>query len=116
MKVYTKLHATLKQQGRTQAWLARELEKSTNLIAQYCAGDTNIPLPMLYRIAELLNVNAKELLYDSVNKMQNDLDKIKSDKKIKREKPEPAALKNKNTRAKQKKHNGEIEPKQLKPS
>jgi putative transcriptional regulator len=86
MKVYTKLHATLKQQGRTQAWLARKLEKSTNLIAQYCSGETNIPLPMLYRIAELLNINVKDLLYDSLSKMQNDLEKIKSDKNQSNEK------------------------------
>ena len=95
MKVYTKLHKTLKQQGRTQAWLARELKKSTNLIAQYCAGDTNIPLPMLYQIAELLNINVKDLLYDSLDKMHNDLDKTKSDRRIKREQSESANQQNK---------------------
>jgi transcriptional regulator with XRE-family HTH domain len=83
MKVYTKLHKTLKKQGRTQAWLARELGKTQNLITQYCNGSTNIPLPMLYQIAELLDMNVKDLLYNTLEEMQKDHNKVESEKKTK---------------------------------
>ena len=55
----------LQEQGRSQRWLAAELSKAPGTIAGMCNNITQPHLKDLKRIAELLNVNIKDLLYDT---------------------------------------------------
>lgn len=49
-------------QGKSQKWLAEELEKNINTIANICNNKTQPHLLDLKKIAELLDVDIKDLL------------------------------------------------------
>ncbi|MFY0602271.1 MAG: helix-turn-helix transcriptional regulator [Cyclobacteriaceae bacterium] len=49
-------------QGRSQKWLAEELGKTTNTIASICNNKTQPHLLDLKKIADILNVDIRELL------------------------------------------------------
>jgi len=49
-------------QGKTQVWLAGELGKSTTTIASICNNKTQPHLKDLKRIAQILDVDIRELL------------------------------------------------------
>ena len=61
-----RIKEVLLNKDKSQKWLSEELEKSTNTIASMCNNITQPHLKDLKRIAELLNVNIKELLYDTM--------------------------------------------------
>jgi transcriptional regulator with XRE-family HTH domain len=52
----------LKQQGRTQKWLSDKLGKSYVIVTNYCNNKVQPPLDVLNRIAEILDVDVRELL------------------------------------------------------
>ncbi|WP_118949708.1 helix-turn-helix transcriptional regulator [Taibaiella helva] len=52
----------LKEKGISQAWLAKKLEKSYNTINEYVRNVRQPRIEDLYRIAKILDVNAKDLL------------------------------------------------------
>lgn len=52
----------LKAKGITQTELAHRLGKSFNTVNLYAANKVQPPLPVLYRIAEILNVDVRDLL------------------------------------------------------
>ena len=54
----------LEQQGRSQVWLAKSIDKSVNTVNAYVQNRTQPSLEILYRIAEVLDVNPKDLLID----------------------------------------------------
>lgn len=49
-------------QGKTQKWLAEELGKTTNTLASICNNKTQPHLSDLKKIAEILDVDIRELL------------------------------------------------------
>ena len=49
-------------QGKTQKWLAEQLNKSTNAVASFCNNKTQPHILDLKKIAELLDVDIRELL------------------------------------------------------
>jgi putative transcriptional regulator len=55
----------LKDQGRTQKWMASKLERSENTISLWSLNKIQPSVEDLYKIAELLNVNVKDLLIDN---------------------------------------------------
>ena len=59
-----KIKTILKEQGRTQTWLAQKLGKSFNIVNLYVQNKTQPSLETLYEIAEILGVNVKDLLED----------------------------------------------------
>ena len=52
----------LEQKGIKQIWLAEQLEKSYNMVHSYAQNKRQPSLEDLYKIAEILNVDIKELL------------------------------------------------------
>ncbi len=52
----------LKEQGRTQRWLAKKLNKSFVNISNYCNNKVQPPLDVLNEIAKILDVDIRELL------------------------------------------------------
>lgn len=52
----------LKEQGRTQAWLAEKIDKSYVVVTNYCNNNSQPSIPVLREIAKALDVDVKELL------------------------------------------------------
>jgi transcriptional regulator with XRE-family HTH domain len=56
----------LKDKGISQTWLAKQMGKSYNTINEYSRNVRQPSLEDLYKIAEILNVEVKELLIERV--------------------------------------------------
>ncbi|MBB6003870.1 helix-turn-helix domain-containing protein [Arcicella rosea] len=57
-----RIKEVLKEKGISQTWLALKLDKSYNTINEYSRNVRQPSIEDLYRIANILNVNAKDLL------------------------------------------------------
>lgn len=57
-----RIKAVLEEKGIKQTWLAEKLGKSYNMTNSYVQNRSQPSLEVLYKIAEILNVNAKDLL------------------------------------------------------
>lgn len=55
----------LQEQKRTQVWLSQQLDKSYTVITNYCNNKKQPPIPVLLKIAEILEVDIRELLIPS---------------------------------------------------
>jgi len=60
------IKTVLEKQGRSQVWLAKAIDKSVNTVNAYVQNRTQPSLDILYKIAEVLNVNPKDLLIDNI--------------------------------------------------
>jgi len=60
-----RLKVVLVEQGKTSKWLAQMLEKNETTISRWCTNEVQPSLDMLVNIAELLNIDIKELLNSS---------------------------------------------------
>ncbi|MFT7037200.1 MAG: putative transcriptional regulator [Cyclobacteriaceae bacterium] len=61
-----RIKEVLEEKGIKQIWLAEKLEKSYNMVNSYAQNRRQPSLEDLYKIAEILNVNPKDLLYDQI--------------------------------------------------
>ena len=52
----------LKEQGRTQTWLAEQIEKSYVIVTNYCNNNAQPSIQVLRKIAIILDVDVRELL------------------------------------------------------
>ncbi len=59
-----RIKAVLEEKDLTQKWLAAKMAKSYNMVNSYAQNRRQPSLEDLYRIAEILNVEAKELLLE----------------------------------------------------
>lgn len=57
-----RIKKVLKEKGATQIWLAQQLGKSYNMVNSYVQNRRQPSINDLYSIAEILNVEAKDLL------------------------------------------------------
>jgi transcriptional regulator with XRE-family HTH domain len=57
-----RIKEVLDEKGIKQVWLAEKLGKSYNMVNGYTANRRQPSLEVLYKIAELLQVDVKELL------------------------------------------------------
>ena len=55
----------LELQGRTQTWLAKQIDKSYVVVTNYCNNNKQPSIPLLYKIAKILDVEVRELLEKS---------------------------------------------------
>jgi putative transcriptional regulator len=69
--VKTRLKEHLKNQGRTNKWLAEKLGKSENIVSLYANGKVNIPLPEVYKACHLLGIKIEDLFLP-VNEIINE--------------------------------------------
>lgn len=58
----------LKDQGRTQTWLAEKLNKSYVVVTNYCNNKSQPSIHVLTEIAKVLDVDVRELLTPSKDK------------------------------------------------
>lgn len=61
-----RLNEILKEQGRTQAFLSRELNKSANTVNNWCRNNTQFTLVEAKRIAEILNCKIEDLIEEDI--------------------------------------------------
>ncbi|MEO1011523.1 MAG: helix-turn-helix transcriptional regulator [Bacteroidota bacterium] len=59
-----RIKAVLAEKGIKQKWLAEQMGKSYNMVNSYAQNRRQPSLEDLYRIAEILNVEAKELIVE----------------------------------------------------
>ena len=59
-----RIKEVLKDKGISQTWLAEKMEKSYPTINEYARNKRQPSLEDLYKIAEILNVEVKELLIE----------------------------------------------------
>jgi transcriptional regulator with XRE-family HTH domain len=57
-----RIKQVLKEKGIKQVWLAEKLGKSYNMVNGYVSNKRQPSIEVLYEIAKLLQVDAKELL------------------------------------------------------
>jgi transcriptional regulator with XRE-family HTH domain len=57
----------LDKKGIKQKWLAEQLGKSFNMVNAYAHNRSQPPMEVLYKIAELLDVDVKDLLISNKN-------------------------------------------------
>ena len=62
-----RIKEVLEEKGIKQKWLADKLDKSYNMVNSYVQNRKQPRLEVLYKIAEILQVNAKDLLVDDEN-------------------------------------------------
>lgn len=61
-----RIKEVLQEKGIKQVWLSEKLEKSLNMVNEYCNNRRQPSLEDLYKIAEILEVKPKDLLKDKV--------------------------------------------------
>jgi putative transcriptional regulator len=52
----------LKEQGRTQTWLAEKIGKSYVVVTNYCNNNSQPSIQVLSEISQILDVDVRELL------------------------------------------------------
>lgn len=57
-----RIKEVLEEKGIKQTWLAEKLKKSYNMVNSYVQNRRQPSLEDLYKIADILGVNAKDLL------------------------------------------------------
>jgi len=67
-----RIKEVLEQKGIKQIWLAEKLEKSYNMVNSYAQNRRQPSLEDLYKIAEILDVDIKELIISNKENNQND--------------------------------------------
>ena len=63
----TQIKKVLKQQGRTQAWLAVQLDVTKSTMSSWCNHHSEPNLTYIYKASDILNVQLTELLADKAN-------------------------------------------------
>ena len=59
---FNRIKEVLKEQGRTQTWLADKIEKSYVVVTNYCNNNAQPSIEVLRNIAKVLDVDVRELL------------------------------------------------------
>lgn len=62
-----RIKEVLKDKGISQTWLAEKMGKSYPTINEYARNKRQPSIEDLYKIAEILQVNVKDLLVDNEN-------------------------------------------------
>lgn len=62
-----RIKEVLRQQGRSQTWLAEKLDKSYVVVTNYCNNNKQPSLEVLRQIAEILDVDVRQLITPTKN-------------------------------------------------
>jgi transcriptional regulator with XRE-family HTH domain len=61
-KATNRIKAVLAEQGKTNNWLAEELNKNRTTVSKWCTNQMQPTMETLFEIAEALDVDVRELL------------------------------------------------------
>ena len=67
-KQINRIRVVLAEQDRTNKWLAEKVKKNRTTVSRWCTNDMQPSLETLIRIAAVLNVDVRELLYPTKQK------------------------------------------------
>ena len=62
MQKMNRIKQVLKDQGRTQTWLAERIDKSYVIVTNYCNNNAQPSIEVLRKIAAVLDVDVRVLL------------------------------------------------------
>lgn len=65
MEDINRLKVVLAEKKRTNSWLASELGKNPATVSKWCTNSSQPDLPTLKKVAELLEVDVKDLLWST---------------------------------------------------
>jgi transcriptional regulator with XRE-family HTH domain len=65
MQRYNRIEEFLDARGTKKKWLAEQLDVTPSTVSKWCANTMQPRIEMLYRIAEVLDVEVRELLVPS---------------------------------------------------
>lgn len=68
-KKLNRLKLVLVEKDKTGVWLAEQLGVTAVTVSKWCSNITQPTLPTLNKIAEMLEVNVKDLLNDTESKL-----------------------------------------------
>ena len=71
MQKINRIKAVLAEQNRTSKWLAEQLGRDQATISKWCTNTYQPRLEMLVKIAELLNVDVRDLIVKTEIKKVN---------------------------------------------
>lgn len=63
-----RIKEVLEERKLTQIWLAKQLNKSYNMVNSYAKNRRQPSVEILYQIAELIDIDVKELLVSNKKK------------------------------------------------
>lgn len=63
-----RLKIVLVEQGKTGKWLAGQLGKNEATVSRWCSNTSQPSLEMLMKIVSILNVDARRLINNGINK------------------------------------------------
>ena len=63
-KIMNRIKVILTEKEKTQTWLAKELGKSYNMVNSYVQNRRQPSIEILFAIADLLDVEAKDLIQE----------------------------------------------------
>lgn len=66
-KASNRIKAVLAEQGKTNNWLAEELGKNRTTVSKWCTNQMQPTMETLFEIAEVLDVDVRELLTSTKN-------------------------------------------------
>lgn len=61
-RVLNRIKSVLADKGKTNIWLAEQLGKNKTTVSKWCTNDQQPTLDTLFDIAEVLNIDVRELL------------------------------------------------------
>lgn len=61
-KASNRIKAVLAEQGKTNNWLAEALNKNRTTVSKWCTNQMQPTMETLFEIAEVLDVDVRELL------------------------------------------------------
>lgn len=61
-KAMNRIKEVLAEQGKTQTWLAEQLDMEFRSVTRWCNNDGQPPLETLFAVARILKVDPKELI------------------------------------------------------
>ena len=65
VKYFNRIKVALAEQRRTNKWLAEELGKDQATVSKWCTNSCQPGIEQLFKIAEVLNVDVKDLLWST---------------------------------------------------
>ena len=60
--IYNRIKAVLAEKGKTNNWLADEIDMNKNTISKWCRNDMQPRIENLFQVAKILDVDVRELL------------------------------------------------------
>ena len=71
MEDINRIKVVLAEKKRTNKWLAEQIGKDPATISKWCTNSAQPDLPTLIKVASILDVDVKDLIYSTKNKTES---------------------------------------------